>query len=340
MLRYVVRRLLLIPFVLAGMLALTFTLSQIVPTDPIAAFLGARYDVGGDEEATIARIKAKWGWDKPIWERYVIYVSNIAHGDLGVSSSSRRPVAQDLVQYAPSTLELVAATMLVAYVVALSLGAAAAARRGGWLDRILRLSSVIAVSSPVFWLAIIAINVFYRDLGWVPGAGQIDLFLTPPPRVTGMMVVDSLLARDGEALLSTLAHLVLPVALLGGTLGLYLSQVVRTEMVRALDSDYVRTAHGKGLARLRVLYGHAFRNALIPVLTLSGLAIGSLLTSTIVVERAFGRPGLGTYAYLAAVHVDLPGIAGVILVVGTVYLLVNLLVDVLYAAADPRVRVR
>lgn len=340
MLRYVIRRLLLIPIVLVGMLAVTFLLSQIVPTDPVAAFLGARTNMGANEEEAIARIKAQWGWDKPIWERFVIYVGNVAQGDLGVSSTSRRPVIEDLIDYTPSTLELVACTLVIAFLIAIPLGVFAASRRGSWFDGGFKLVSVLVISAPIFWLAIILINLLYRDLGIVAGAGQIDLFITPPPRVTGMLLIDSVLDGNTEALASHIRHLILPVGLLGTVLGLYMARVLRTEMANALESDYVRTARGKGLGRNRVLYGHALRNALIPMITLSGLAIGTLLTSTIVIESLFGWSGLGTYAYLTAVHVDLPGIAGVTLVVGIVYLVVNLFVDILYAIADPRVRVR
>lgn len=340
MLRFILRRLLLVPVVLLGMMAVTFTLSQIVPTDPVAAFLGARTDLGGNEAEAIARIQAQWGWDKPIVERFFIYVGNVLQGNLGMSSTSRRPVIDDLLDYTPSTLELVGATLLVAFLIAIPLGVFTAGRRGGWFDGGFKLVSVLVISAPIFWLAILVTNLLYRDLGLVGGAGQIDIFITPPPRVTGMLLVDSILDGNIEALVSHLRHMILPVGLLGTVLGLYMARILRTEMANALDSDYVRTARGKGLGRRQVLYGHALRNALIPMITLSGLAIGTLLTSTIVIESLFGWSGLGTYAYLTAVHVDLPGIAGVTLVVGIVYLTVNLIVDILYAVADPRVRVR
>jgi peptide/nickel transport system permease protein len=338
-LRYTVRRLLLIPIVLLGMTLVTFVASQVVPTDPVAAFLGARYEAGTNDEA-IAAVKAKWGWDKPIWDRYVIYLSNLARGDLGTSSSSRRPVIDDLVEYTPATIELVIATMLVALLVAVPIGVLTAAKRGGLTDNGFKILSVVVITTPVFWLGLLALNLFYRDLRIAAGPGQLDLFIKAPPRVTGMVVVDSVLAGRPDALLNALHHLALPAGLLGTVVGVYFARIIRSEMADALDSDYVRTAQGKGLRPGVVLYRHALRNALVPVITLSGLAFGSLLTSTIVIENVFGWSGLGSYAYRAATKIDLPGIAGVTLVIGTIYLLINLGVDLLYALADPRVRIR
>lgn len=340
MARYIVRRLLLIPVVLLGMTLVTFIASQVVPTDPVAAFLGARYEGGDHPEQAIAAVREKWGWDRPLWERYGIYLWNLAHGDLGTSSSSRRPVIDDLAQYTPATLELVLATMLVATLVAVPLGVLSAARRGGRFDSAVKALSVVVITTPVFWLGLLALDVFYKQLGIAAGAGRLDLFVTAPPRVTGLLVIDSVMAGRVDALGSAIHHLALPAGLLGVVLGLYFARIISTEMAEALESDYVRTAWGKGLGAKAVLYGHALRNAVIPVITLSGLAFGALLTSTIVIENVFGWSGLGSYAYRAATRIDLPAIAGVTLVVGTMYLLVNLVVDILYALADPRIRAR
>ena len=340
MARYVLRRLIVVPFVLLGMTFLTFFISQFVPTDPLAAYLGSRNEPGGGDPAAIEALKQKWGWDKPIHERYVLYLGSLAQLDLGQSSSSRRPVIDDLVQYTPATIELVLATMTIAILFAIPAGVLAAARKGGFTDAVFKLTSILVVSAPVFVWAFIALDVFYRELGWAAGPGRIDIFLTEPPRVTGLIVVDSILAGNTDTLLSALHHLALPAGLLGLVIGIYFARIVRSEMIEALESDYVRTARGKGLRRTLVLYRHALRNAIVPMITLAGLAFGGLLTGAIVVESIVGWPGLGFYAFRSATKVDLPAITGVTLVVGTIYLLINVAVDLLYAIVDPRVRIR
>ena len=338
---YIVRRLLLIPFVLIGMVFLIFVVSQVVPVDPAAYFLGARQEaVGPTDAAELEALEERWGWNKPIGERFVIYVSNLAQGDFGESSSTRRPVIDDLREFLPATLELVIATMVVALLIAIPVGVFWAARRGGPVDHMLNLMSILLISTPAFWLALIALNVFYKQLGWAAGPGTLDLFIEPPPRVTGMIVVDGLLAGRLDVVLDGLHHLALPTGILSVVISVYFARVVRAEMIEALDSDYVRTARGKGLRRSVVLYRHALRNALTSTLTLSSLSFGSLLTGAIVVEAITGWPGLGSYAFRVITRLDLPAISGVALTVGVIYLLLNLVVDVLYAVVDPRVRVR
>lgn len=339
--RYVIRRLVLVPLVLLGMTFVTFIASEFVPTDPVAAFLGSRYEGGANPEKAIALVKHQWGFDKPITTRYVIYLDHLIHGNFGISSSSRRPVIQDLREYAPATFELVIATMLIALVIAVPLGVAVGSRRpGGVIDSSYKALSVVVVSAPPFWLALIAVDVFYRRLGWAAGAGRLSVFTNPPPHRTGLYVVDSILAGQWSTLRDAVDHLVLPAGLLGCIMGIYFARVLADEISAALRSDYIRTARGKGLSSRTILYRHALKNAIVPVVTLSGLAFGILLTSTIVIENVFGWPGLGNYAYRAASQLDLPGIGGVTLIVGLAYLLVNLIVDVLYAVIDPRVRLQ
>ena len=337
---FALRRLALAPFVLLGMTCITFLVSQLIPIDPVAAYLGGRGAAQSDaaEQAIIDALNARWGWDKPIPERYWIYLTNLLQGDMGESSHSARAVSTDLANVVPPTMELVVAALLVALVFGIPLGVFAAARRGGVWDEAFKVVSTLAISVPVFWLAIVGFTVFYGRLGWAAGPGQLDIFTRPPPEVTGMVTVDSILARRWDALLDTLHHLAFPALVLGLVIGFYFARVVRSEMADALESDYVRTARGKGLRRRLVLYRHALRNAVIPVITLSGLAFGSLLTGIIVVEHVVGWPGLGQYAFTAATRLDLNAIAGVVLVISLAYVLANLAVDLLYTVADPRVR--
>jgi len=339
--RFVIRRLLLVPIVLVGMTFMTFVISQLVPIDPAAAYLGSRGGAApGQEEELVQQLSEKWGWDKPIFERYGIYMKNLVQGDLGVSSTTRRPVADDLADYVPPTLELVIAAMLIAILVGIVLGVVSAARRGKLTDTAVIVVTTLGVSAPTFWLALVGFNLFYGELGWAAGAGQLSLTTVAPPKVTGLLVVDSLIAGRWDALQDALHHLAFPALLLGLLIGLYFARVVRHEMIEVLESDYVRAAKGKGLRSSTILMRHALRNAIIPLVTLSGLAFGSLLTGVVVVEYIVGWPGLGGYTFRAATKLDLNGITGVVLVIGIVYITVNLIVDLLYALIDPRVRVR
>ena len=337
---YILRRVALVPVVLVGMTFITFVVSQLVPVDPAAAYLGSRGSITTEEgeNAIIETLNERWGWDKPILERYGIYLGNLVQGDLGDSSNSSRPVSRDLVKVVPPTLQLVVASMFVALLFGIPLGVFAAAKRGRYWDEFFKVASTLAISVPVFWLAIVGFNVLYGRLGWAAGAGQLDLFTTPPPSVTRFILIDSVIAGRWDVFFDALHHLAFPALLLGLVIGFYFARVVRSEMVDALESDYVRTARGKGLGNWIILYRHALRNAIVPMITLSGLAFGSLLTGVIVVEHIVGFPGLGQYAFSAATRLDLNAIAAVVLVVGAVYVLANLVVDVLYTVADPRVR--
>jgi peptide/nickel transport system permease protein len=339
--RFVIRRLLLVPVVLIGMTFTTFVISQVVPIDPAAAYLGSRGGAApGQEEELVRQLSEKWGWDKPILERYGIYMSNLVQGDLGVSSTTRRPVADDLADYVPPTLELVIASMIVAIAIGIVLGVLSAAKRGRLTDTAVMVGTTLGVSVPTFWLALVGFNLFYGELGWAAGPGQLSLTTVSPPTVTGLLVVDSILAGRWDALQDALHHLAFPTLVLGLLIGLYFARVVRHEMIEVLESDYIRAAKGKGLRSSTVLVRHALRNAIIPLVTLSGLAFGSLLTGVVVVEYVVGWPGLGGYTFRAATKLDLNGITGVVLVTGIVYITVNLIVDLLYALIDPRVRVR
>ncbi len=337
---FILRRLSLMPFVLLGMTFITFVVSQLIPIDPAAAYLGGRGAVHTDEaeQNILNALNARWGWDRPILERYWIYLTNLTKGDLGEASNTLRPVTTDLAKVVPPTIELVLAAMLAALAIGIPLGVFAASRKGRFWDEGFKVVSTLAISVPVFWLAIVGFTIFYGRLGWAAGPGQLDIFTRAPPAVTRMVVLDSIIARRWDALWDALHHLAYPALLLGTVIGFYFARVVRSEMVEALESDYVRTARGKGLKRSLVLYRHGLRNAIIPMITLSGLAFGSLLTSVIVIEHVVGWPGLGEYAFRAATRLDLNGIAGVVMVISLAYVMVNLAVDLLYTVADPRVR--
>ena len=311
-----------------------FLIIHFIPADPVQAQLG---DLASADPELVRVFRERWGLDRPIWEQYVIFVNGLAHGNLGESIATRRPVLDDIRDYAPATFELATMAALLTVLIGLPLGVLAAIKRDSWIDHLARFVSLIGLSTPTFWLAFIALALFYGGLRIAPGPGQLDPGAIPPPRVTGLMLVDSLLAGDLETFRSALAHLILPASVLAAsTIGI-ITRTTRASMLEALHQDYVRVAHAKGLRVRVVVLRHALRNALIPVLTLGGIAYAQLLSGTVLTETIFSWPGLGRYAFESAIAVDFPAILGITLVVALIYLLVNFLVDISYAIIDPRV---
>ncbi len=265
-------------------------------------------------------------------------MNRLLHGDLGRSIRTRRPVTADLRDYLPATLELALAAMSVALVLGISLGVLAAVQRNGVVDAAARIFALIGGSLPIFFLGLLMLAVFYTRLRWLPGPGRLDAYLRPPPRVTGMYTIDSVLAGDWATFSNSFKHLILP----GVTLGYYstavLLRMTRSSMLEVLHQDFVRTAWAKGLRGQTVILRHALKNALLPVLTTIGITFGSLLSGAVLTETIFGWPGLGRYATASAVSLDFPAVMGVTLVSAIVYPIVNLLVDIGYHALDPRIR--
>ncbi len=334
MLRYVLSRLgLAIVMALLSTLVI-FLIANTVPGDPVLSQLG---DLAASNKEFVAEWRAKWGLDLPLWQRYLIFLQQLAHGDLGISISSQRPVLQDIRDFAPATLELASIAFLLSIVVGIPLGILAAVRRDSWIDHTARLISLIGVSSPTFWLAFIMLAVFYGGLQIAPGPGRLDTIALPPHAVTGLYLIDSALAGDWDAFRDAGAHLILPsIVLAAATLGL-ITRTTRASMLESMQQDYVRVARAKGLREVRIVVGHVLPNALIPVVTLGGLAYANLLTGAVLTETIFSWPGLGRYTFRSAVSLDFPAIMGITLVVAMVYLLINLAIDISYALLDPRV---
>ncbi len=332
--RYIISRL-GITVVMAVLATLViFLIANTVPGDPILAQLG---DVAASNKEFVAEWRAKWGLDLPLWERYLIFLKGLVQGDLGVSIASQRPVLDDIAQFAPATLELATVGFLLSLVVGVPLGILAAVRRDTWIDHLARVISLVGVSSPTFWLAFIMLAVFYGGLEIAPGPGRIDAIALPPPTVTGLILVDAALAGDWEIFRDAAAHLVLPsIVLAAATLGL-ITRTTRASMLENIQQDYVRVARAKGLRERAIVIGHVLPNALIPVVTLGGLAYANLLTGAVMTETIFSWPGLGRYTFRSAAALDFPAIMGITLVVALVYLVINLLIDISYALLDPRV---
>ncbi|MBS7811038.1 ABC transporter permease [Roseococcus pinisoli] len=333
--RYIATRLL--SAVAMALLAslVVFLISALVPGDPVLAQLG---DIQASNPQTVLEWRAKWGLDLPLWERYGIFLKGLAHGDLGISIATRRPVLDDIVQYAPATVELATIAFLLAIGVGIPLGIAAAVWRDSWVDSLARAISLLGVSAPTFWLAFIMLAIFYGWLGWAPGPGRMDPIAFPPEGPTGLFLIDAALAGDWEAWWDAAAHLILPaVVLAAATIGL-ITRTTRAAMLDALGQDFVRVARAKGLRARVIVLRHALPNALVPVVTLGGLAYANLLAGAVMTETVFSWPGLGRYTFRSAAALDFPAIMGITLVVSATYLLVNLLVDLSYGLLDPRVR--
>jgi peptide/nickel transport system permease protein len=332
-LAFLVRRAVGIAAVMIGVSVITFAISHVVPTDPAVAALGDHAT-----DAQIAAFRAEYHLDRPLAEQYVTYVTGLLHGDLGKSIRTRRPVVEDLADSFPATLELSFAALLISIVVGIPAGIWSALYRGRLPDVIVRVAALAGGSLPVFWLGLIVIGLFYYQLGWLPGGGRLDTFVSPPPARTGLYVVDSVIALDAETLRSSLVHLVLPALTLGYFSTAVITRMTRSSMLEVLGQDYMRTARAKGLAERLVVMRHGLRNALIPAVTVIGLTFGSLLSGAVLTETIFSWPGLGRYATASAISLDFPAVLGVTLLAAIVYPVANLAVDVAYYWLDPRIQ--
>jgi peptide/nickel transport system permease protein len=332
---FIGRRLLLMIPVFIGITLVAFTISHAVPADPIAANLGQRAQ---DDPTIVNKFRHEWGLDQPLPVQYVTYLKNLLTGDLGVSIVTRRAVSDDLRQFFPATLELSTAAVLFAIFIGVPLGVLAAVRRNRFLDHFSRVTSLIGISTPVFWLGLLALIVFYYHLGIFPATGQIDEGIPLPRTITGMLVFDSLITGDWHAFTNAVWHLALPATVLGAyTMGI-VTRMTRGSMLEVLAQDYIRTAKAKGVKPAVVVLRHGLRNAILPTLTLVGLAYGSLLSGAVLTETIFSWPGIGRYATTTAGSFDFPAIMGVAILTAGIFLLINLVVDVLYGVLNPQIR--
>jgi len=319
-----------------GITFVAFVLTHLVPGDPAAANLGQRAIA---DPAAVAAFRAHYGLDKPLPQQYLIYVTNLAHGDFGESQQSHRPVRDDLAEYVPATLELASTAIVISLVLGIGLGVTAAMNRDRIVDQVLRVTTLAGVSMPTFWLALVALYIVFFKLGWAPSGGRLDPGQLPDAHVTGFYTIDALLAGDWATLTSAIAHIILPACVLALYTVSLLTRFTRASVLEVLGNDYIRAARAKGLPERIVIGRHILRAALVPVITVAGVAFGSLLTGTVLVETIFAWPGIGQYAYRSATNLDLPATMGVSLFVAVVYITVNFVVDLLYGIIDPRIRV-
>ncbi len=325
------RRLILLVFVVFGVSLVTFAISHMIPGDPARMMAGERAS-----NEVVAHMRAVLGLDKPLAVQYLAYLRHLAQGDLGISILTQRPVLDDLVLFFPATIELAVAALLFAILLGVPLGVLSAIAKDRAVDQVTRTLSVTGISTPAFWLGLLLIYLFYGRLGIFPGSGRID---GPPPlHLTGFYTLDAALTGNWPALASALAHLFLPALTLGFVhLGIVTRQI-RSAMLEVLQEDYVRTAKASGLSRAQIVLDHALRNALIPSVTMIGLAFGDLLYGAVLTETVFAWPGMGNYVVQSIAALDFPAIMGFTVVASTAYVLVNLAVDLTYMFLDPQIR--
>jgi peptide/nickel transport system permease protein len=336
LLRFTLRRLGALALLGFGITLVVFVLTQLVPSNAAATNLGEQ--AAGDP-AAVAAFKHHYGLDKPLPVRYLLYLDHLLHGDLGQSSLTHDAVTHDLGQFIPATAELALYSVIFASILGIAFGVLAALRRNRTTDHVLRVTSLAGISMPTFWIALIALYVGFYRLGWFPGAERLDPGVNPPPHVTGLYTVDALLAGSLGLFVQALHHLVLPALVLAAFNVSLLTRFTRSAVLEVIGNDYVRAARAKGLPERIVIVRYVLRAALPSVVTVLGLVFANVLTGAVLVEKIFSWPGIGQYAYEAAVNLDVPAIAGVSLFVAFVYVTINFVVDVLYGVIDPRIRI-
>jgi len=319
---------------LCGLLLATFLIARVVPVDPALAILGDR--ASPESYATVRR---ELGLDRPLYVQFGRYLATVARGDFGRSVVTKNPVSEDIGRFFPATIELATSATLIGVLLGVPAGMLAAARRGRLADHAVRVLSLFGYSVPVFWLGMMALALFYADLGWTAGPGRIDtLFEDFVPHVTGFILVDAALAGDRDALRSALAHLILPALVLGYFSFAYISRMTRSFVLQELGQEYIVTARAKGLGERRVLWVHAFRNVRLPLITVIALAYAGLLEGSVLTETVFSWPGIGQYLTNSLLSIDMNAVLGGTLVIGAMFIAVNLVADLLYRVLDPRAR--
>jgi peptide/nickel transport system permease protein len=319
--------------VVIGVVVISFLLTRALPGDPAVYFAGVAAD-----KASIEQTRVALGLDKPLIQQFFVYVGNLLQGDLGQSMTSGQAVASDLANRLPASLELTLTALVLACAIAIPLGVLAATRPGTWVDHVCRVLVTAGVSLPTFFTGILLIYIFYYLLGIAPSPlGRLDFIYLDPDHVTGFYLIDAALMGDWETWRGAAKQLILP----AGTLALFtlapIARMTRAAMLTALSSDFIRTARAAGLSNRKVLYGYAFRNALLPVVTTLGMVFSFALGANVLVEKVFAWPGIGSYAVEALVVSDYAAVQGFVLAMALLFVLLNLLIDLAYTAIDPRI---
>jgi peptide/nickel transport system permease protein len=327
---------LLVTFI--GLLAVTFIISRVVPIDPVTSILGERAT-----QEQITETRTKLGLDEPLWKQFGIYVVDALQGDLGQSVRTREPVADAIARYFPATLELATIATIIGVLFGVPAGVIAATKPGSFTDQAVRLVGLMGYSMPVFWLGLMGLLLFYGQLGWVSGPGRLDasfqmMFEFEVTPMTGMILIDTALAGRWDMWANAFSHIILPAGLLGYISMAYISRMTRSFMMNELGQEYITTARVKGMPEFRVVWVHALKNVMVPLITVIALSYAYLLEGSVLTETIFAWPGLGSYITDALLVADMPAVLGGTVVVGVVFIGLNMFSDLLYRLVDPRAR--
>ncbi len=328
------RLLVMVAITFFGLLLITFLIGRVVPIDPVLSVVGDKASPEVYERARIAM-----GLHLPLWHQFLIYIGNVLKGDLGTSVLTARPVLEDIFRVFPATLELAITATIIGVFIGIPLGVFSAVKRGSLLDHITRIIGLLGYSLPIFWLGLMALMFFYARLDLLPGPGRIDVFyedIVDP--VTGVLLIDCIIAKEWDIFKNALSHIILPASLLGYYSMAYLSRMTRSFMIEQLRQEYVLTARVKGVAEWKVIWRHALGNCAIPLITVVALSFGTLLEGSVLTETVFAWPGLGLYLTNSLLNADMNSVLGSTIVVGSIFLGVNLFSDFLYKVMDPRAR--
>jgi len=330
----IARFLISVSVTLLGLLALTFFIGRMLPIDPVLAVVGDQAD-----QTTYDMMYRKLGLDQPLYMQFWNYIVSVAQLDFGVGTFSGRNVSEDIARVFPATLELASVALLVGIVLGIPFGVLAAVFRGSLFDHVTRLVGLIGYSTPIFWLGLMGLLVFYGELGWLAGPGRIDgFYIDIVEPVTGMMLIDAPLAGEWDIFYNAVDHIILPASVLGLTALAYISRMTRSLMLDQLNQEYIVTARVKGLSRRQIVWRHAFRNTAVPLVTVIALSYGFLLEGAVLTETVFAWPGFGQYLVNALLQGDMNAVLGCTLLIGVIFIALNQISDLLYRSLDPRTR--
>lgn len=317
-----------------GLTAVTFTIGRVMPSDPVLAVIGDRAP-----QSAYDRVYVEMGLDRPIYQQYGRYLNELAHGDLGTSIMTAQPVLEDIKRFFPATLELATIATLMGVLIGIPMGVLAAVNQGKLIDHSVRVLGLIGYSVPVFWLGMVGLLIFYGKLGWVAGPGRIDVYYDGVvATVTGFILIDAAMAKEWGIFWNAVSHLVLPASILGAFALAYIARMTRSFMLDQLNQEYILTARVKGVSEGAVIWHHAFRNVLVQLITIIGLTYASLLEGSVLTETVFSWPGIGQYITTSLFNADMSAVLGGTIVVGTCFVGINMLSDLLYRLVDPRAR--
>jgi len=333
MLKYLIKRLILFVIVIFGVVTVTFFLSHVIPSDPVGAILG-----DNAPQELVVKMEKELGLDLPLGQQYTRYLKGLINWNFGISLRTQKQVSEDLRVYFPATIELSFLALFIAIIFGIAIGIISAVKRNQWQDNVSRVFSLVGISMPAFWLSLLFILILYYHLGLIPAGGRLSPSISPPPHISGLYMLDSLIAGQFRTFWDALYHLLGPALVLGWIQMAYIGRVTRSSMLEVLNEEYIRTARVKGLKEKVVIFKHAFRNASIPILTMIGIAFGYMLEGAVLTETVFGYPGLGRYAVNSFLSLDLNAVIGSVTLIAICYALSNLIVDLLYAVLDPRIK--